>query len=151
MGDQRNARTQRHGWHVCRVLLPARVAETDSLSQGTTAPAREERRCHHARASLRHGLIWRLVPALAAIGFVGVIAAYSLGYRYATLAYDRALFDSVVALAGQITLRNGELHVDLPPEALRRLEHDRRYGWRLFVEHASGRRSSTLFDFVLLP
>ena len=69
------------------------------------------------RTSLRHGLIWRLVPALAAIGLVGVIAAYSLGYRYATLAYDRALFDSVVALAGQIALRNGELQVNLPPEA----------------------------------
>src|SRR5215510_14313052 len=70
-----------------------------------------------ARTSLRHGLIWRLVPALAAIGLVGVIAAYSLGYRYATLAYDRALFESVVALAGQIALRNGELQVNLPPEA----------------------------------
>ena len=70
-----------------------------------------------ASESLRRGLIRRLVPALAAIGFIGVIAAYSLGYRYATLAYDRALFDSVVALAGQVALRNGELQVDLPPEA----------------------------------
>lgn len=67
--------------------------------------------------SLRRGLIRRLVPALALIGFVGVIGVYSLGYRYANLAYDRALFDSVVALAGQIALRNDELWVDLPPEA----------------------------------
>jgi two-component system sensor histidine kinase TctE len=74
-----------------------------------------------AGESLRRGLIRRLVPALAAIGLIGVVAAYVLGYRYATLAYDRALFDSVVALAGQIALRDGELQVDLPPEARRLL------------------------------
>jgi len=67
--------------------------------------------------SLRRGLIRRLVPALAVIGFVGVIGVYSLGQRYANLAYDRALFDSVVALAGQVALRQQELWVDLPPEA----------------------------------
>ena len=70
-----------------------------------------------ASESLRRGLIRRLVPALAAIGLIGVIPAYVLGYRYATLAYDRALLDSVVALAGQISLRNDALQVDLPPEA----------------------------------
>jgi signal transduction histidine kinase len=67
--------------------------------------------------SLRRGLIRRLVPALAAIGLIGVIPAYVLGYRYATLAYDRALLDSVVALAGQIALRDDALQADLPPEA----------------------------------
>jgi len=67
--------------------------------------------------SLRRGLIRRLVPALAAIGLIGVIPAYVLGHRYATLAYDRALFDSVVALAGQIALRDDALQVALPPEA----------------------------------
>jgi len=46
-----------------------------------------------------------------------VIPAYVLGHRYATLAYDRALLDSVVALAGQVALRNDALQVDLPPEA----------------------------------
>ena len=70
-----------------------------------------------ASESLRRGLIRRLVPALAVIGLIGLIPAYGLGYRYATLAYDRALFDSVVALAGQVALRNDALQVDLPPEA----------------------------------
>jgi two-component system, OmpR family, sensor histidine kinase TctE len=70
-----------------------------------------------ASESLRRGLIRRLVPALAAIGLIGVIPAYVLGHRYATLAYDRALLDSVVALAGQVSLRNDALQVDLPPEA----------------------------------
>lgn len=70
-----------------------------------------------ASESLRRGLIRRLVPALAAIGLIGVVPAYVLGHRYATLAYDRALLDSVVALAGQISLRNDALQVDLPPEA----------------------------------
>src|SRR5262245_14623924 len=87
-------------WATCSARLLSR-------SDGTV-PASE---------SLRRRLIRQLVPALAAIGVIGLIPAYGLGNRYATLAYDRALLDSVVALAGQVALRKNVLQVDLPPEA----------------------------------
>jgi signal transduction histidine kinase len=69
--------------------------------------------------SLRRGLISRLVTALAAIGVIGVVAAYFLGSSYAGLLYDRALFDNVAILAGQITASDGKFSVDLPLGARR--------------------------------
>jgi two-component system, OmpR family, sensor histidine kinase TctE len=67
--------------------------------------------------SLRRALIKRISLALAVIGVVGGSAAYLLGYRYANLAYDRALFDGVETLAEQVSWRDGRLQVNLPPAA----------------------------------
>lgn len=66
-------------------------------------------------ASLRRGLITRLVTALAAIGVLGVIAAYPLGGSYADLVYDRALFDDVATVAERVDMSNGMLHLNLSP------------------------------------
>jgi signal transduction histidine kinase len=66
-------------------------------------------------ASLRRGLITRLVTALAAIGVLGVIAAYPLGSSYAALVYDRALFDDVATMAERVDVSNGVLHLNLSP------------------------------------
>jgi two-component system sensor histidine kinase TctE len=69
-----------------------------------------------ATRSLREGLIKRLVTALAAIGIIGVIAAYPLAGRYADLVYDRELFADVATLAQQVESdRGGKLRVNLPP------------------------------------
>jgi two-component system, OmpR family, sensor histidine kinase TctE len=68
-----------------------------------------------ASVSLRRGLITRLVTALAAIGVLGVIAAYPLGGNYADLVYDRELFDDVATLAEQVEASNGVLRLNLPP------------------------------------
>jgi two-component system, OmpR family, sensor histidine kinase TctE len=64
-------------------------------------------------ASLRRGLIARLVTALAAIGVLGVIAAYPLGGSYADLVYDRALFDDVATMAERVDASNGVLRLNL--------------------------------------
>jgi two-component system sensor histidine kinase TctE len=66
-------------------------------------------------ASLRRGLIKRLVTALAAIGVLGVIAAYPLGGSYADLVYDRALFDDVATMAERVEASNGVLHLNITP------------------------------------
>lgn len=70
-----------------------------------------------ASPSLRGALIVRLVSAMLVIGLVTVTAAYVLGKRYANLAYDRALSDDVMTLAGQLELRDGKVQVNLPPLA----------------------------------
>jgi two-component system, OmpR family, sensor histidine kinase TctE len=76
-------------------------------------------------ASLRRGLITRVVAALAAIGVLGVIAAYPLGGNYAELVYDRELFDDVATLAEQVEARNGVLRLNLPPAGQKWLLADR--------------------------
>ncbi|HET7524437.1 MAG TPA: sensor histidine kinase N-terminal domain-containing protein, partial [Burkholderiaceae bacterium] len=70
-----------------------------------------------ARDSLRTALIVRLVTAFALIGCVAAVVAYKVGARYANLAYDRSLSDDVMTLAGQLEVRNGQVHVNLPPAA----------------------------------
>ena len=67
--------------------------------------------------SIRHSLIKRTTLALAVIGVVGAAAVFAAGYRYANLAYDRALLDDVETLADQVSLHDGRLEVNLPPEA----------------------------------
>lgn len=67
--------------------------------------------------SIKRSLIMRTVLALSVIGMAGAGASYILGYRYASLAYDRALLDDVETLAEQVSIRDGRPQVDLPPEA----------------------------------
>jgi len=70
-----------------------------------------------ARDSLRGALTVRLVAAFALIGVIAGGIAYQLGARYANLAYDRVLSDDVLTLASQLELRDGKVHLDLPPAA----------------------------------
>jgi len=74
--------------------------------------------------SLRSRLTRRLALVLAGIGVIGTIAAYWLASSYANLAYDRALFDDVVTLAGQVSVEQGRIRVTLPEAALKWLLAD---------------------------
>jgi two-component system sensor histidine kinase TctE len=75
--------------------------------------------------SLRSRLTRRLAMTLAFIGVFGTLGAYILGAKYANLAYDQALFDDVVTLAGQVGVdEKGHPQLVLPTAALKWLLAD---------------------------
>lgn len=67
--------------------------------------------------SLRRQLLRRLLPAMLVLLAAGALTAYTVALRSASLAYDRALFDATLAVAGQIHFDQGKPVVDLPPAA----------------------------------
>lgn len=67
--------------------------------------------------SLRGALTRRLLVALMLLGGAGAATTYMLTNSYANLAYDRALFDSAVSLAQQVSVTGGHARLDLPPQA----------------------------------
>ncbi|MCX7169395.1 MAG: sensor histidine kinase [Proteobacteria bacterium] len=70
--------------------------------------------------SLRARLTTRIGLALAVIGVLGTIVAYTLGAKYANLVYDQTLFDDVTTLAGQASVdKNGSVQLNLPTAALK--------------------------------
>ena len=74
--------------------------------------------------SVRYRLLgWLLVP-LVALLLVGVLADYGTAVGPANAAYDQALIDAAIAIAGQIKPERGELIADLPPTAARVLRTD---------------------------
>jgi two-component system, OmpR family, sensor histidine kinase TctE len=73
----------------------------------------------------RQLLLWLLLP-IALVWSASGYVTYALAYRSATQAYDRALLDSAVALAGQLRLDKGRVQVDLPQTAQKVLESDLR-------------------------
>jgi two-component system sensor histidine kinase TctE len=75
--------------------------------------------------SLRFRLIANLGVALALIGLIGTLVAYTLGSNYANLAYDAGLFDDVSTLADQVAVgKDGAIEVNLPAAALKWLLSD---------------------------
>ncbi|WP_374349846.1 sensor histidine kinase [Chitinimonas sp.] len=74
--------------------------------------------------SLRGALTRRLLVALMVLGSGGAVVTYLLTSSYANLAYDRALLDTAVSLAQQISLSEGKVRLDLPPQAKSLLEAD---------------------------
>lgn len=80
--------------------------------------------------SLRNQLLrWLLLPVLLLLALDGAIA-YGLALKYANTAYDRALFDTTLTLAGQVRVQDGAVRVELPPMAMRMLtidQYDRIY------------------------
>jgi two-component system sensor histidine kinase TctE len=74
--------------------------------------------------SLRSRLTRRLALALAGIGVIGTIAAYSLASSYANLAYDQALTDDVLTMAKQVSMEQDRVQVALPDAALKWLLAD---------------------------
>lgn len=76
-------------------------------------------------APLRRQLLLWLLPPLVVLWAASGVATYLLAFRSATLAYDRALFDSTLTLAEQIRLVRGELRVDLPRVAQAMFESDK--------------------------
>jgi len=68
-------------------------------------------------------LTWVLVP-LGALFAADALFSYGLAFRFADLAYDRALASEVLALAGRLRIADGRVHVDLPEAALQFFEAD---------------------------
>lgn len=71
----------------------------------------------------RQLLIWLLIPILLLWG-LGAVMAYITALRFTNLANDRSLFDTTLALAGQIKRVDDKITVDLPRAALNMLEMD---------------------------
>lgn len=74
--------------------------------------------------SLRKRLmLWLLLPVLL-LSVVWAWGVYAVILHFANIAYDRALEDSAQTLAGQVSIRNDAVHVDLPHAARAMLEFD---------------------------
>jgi two-component system sensor histidine kinase TctE len=89
--------------------------------------------------SLRGTLLaWVLLP-LSLLFAVDAVFSYSLAFRFADLAYDRALASEVLALAGRVRHDGHRLQVDLPEAALQFFEadvHDQVY-FRVSDDHGN--------------
>lgn len=68
-------------------------------------------------ASLRLQLLHRLLPAMLAMLLAGAATAYWIAWRSATKAYDRALFDTTLAIAEQLRVVDGKPQLPLTPQA----------------------------------
>lgn len=80
-----------------------------------------------ADAPLRRQLLIWLLPPIVVLWSASAWVTYTLAYRFATSAYDRALHDSAIALAGQLRIdRSGRVVVDLPQIAQKVLVSDLR-------------------------
>lgn len=75
-------------------------------------------------SSLSRSLLLQLLPAMLAVLLVGGALGYWVAYRSATLAYDRSLLDANLAIAGQVSVNNGQLDLSLPEIAQRVLLTD---------------------------
>lgn len=69
------------------------------------------------QASLRFLLLRRLLPAMLALLLAGAATAYWVAWRSATKAYDRALFDTALAITEQLRLVDGKPQLPLTPQA----------------------------------
>lgn len=67
--------------------------------------------------SLRRQLLRWLLPAMLVLLAAGALTAYSVALGSAVRAYDRALLDTALALAGQIHSLDGKPTLDLPKAA----------------------------------
>lgn len=67
--------------------------------------------------SLRGQLLRRLLPALLGLLLAGASTAYWIAWRSATKAYDRALFDTTLAITEQLRLVDGKAQLPLTPQA----------------------------------
>lgn len=77
------------------------------------------------RLSLRYQLLRRLLPAMLLLLVAGAGAAYWVALRSATLAYDRALLDTALAIGGLINDTDGKPVLQLTPQARKVLLTDR--------------------------
>lgn len=68
-------------------------------------------------ASLRIQLLRRLLPAMLALLLAGAATAYWVAWRSATKAYDRALFDTTLAIADQLRIVDDKPQLPLTPQA----------------------------------
>lgn len=71
------------------------------------------------QASLRFLLLRRLLPAMFTLLLAGAATAYWVAWRSATKAYDRALFDTALAITEQLRLVDGKTATSLTPRRVR--------------------------------
>ena len=64
--------------------------------------------------SLARKLLQGLLPLMVAILVAGGGVAYYVAHKAATVAYDRALMDSALAIAAHVDVVDGRLHLELP-------------------------------------
>lgn len=69
-------------------------------------------------------LLWLMI-CLFIILSISSIVSYSRAYRFANLAYDRALLREVLALADQVDVVNNQVVIDLPDIAKNLLQYDK--------------------------
>jgi len=67
--------------------------------------------------SLRFQLLRRLLPALLVMLLAGAATAYWVAWRSATKAYDRALFDTALAITEQLRVVEAKPQLPLTPQA----------------------------------
>lgn len=66
------------------------------------------------KLSLARKLLQGLLPLMVAILVSGGGVAYFVAHQAATVAYDRALMDSALAIAAHVEVAEGRLHLQLP-------------------------------------
>ena len=74
--------------------------------------------------SLSRLLLQKLLPSIGVVLLLGGALGYWVALRSATLAYDRSLLDANLAIAGQISVKDGHLDLHLPEAAQRVLVAD---------------------------
>lgn len=89
--------------------------------------------------TLRVWLLLWLLPPVAVLTCVWISATYTVVLRFADLAYDRALEDTVDTIAGQITEDEGSIAIDLPAAAQKMILFDRLDRIFYSVSDGSGR------------
>lgn len=67
--------------------------------------------------SLRYQLVRRLLPAMLAMLIAGAATAYWVALHSATLAYDRSLLNTALAISEQIRVTDGHPWLQLTPQA----------------------------------
>ncbi len=67
--------------------------------------------------SLRKTLLGRLLPAMCLLLLCGALTAYWVAWRSATKAYDRALYDTALAIAEQLKIDKNEVQLPLSQQA----------------------------------
>jgi two-component system sensor histidine kinase TctE len=67
-----------------------------------------------------------LVAPVAALALVSALAAYFTAYRFANQVYDHWISDTAVALSHLVRVADGQVSVDLPPQAQQMLDSDQR-------------------------
>jgi len=69
------------------------------------------------QSSLRFLLLRWLLPAMLVLLLAGAVTAYLVALRSATKAYDRALFDTALAIVEQLTIQDGKPVLPLTAQA----------------------------------
>lgn len=74
--------------------------------------------------SVRRKLFVFLMPPVLLIAALSAVLAYTFAVRFATLAYDRALYETARDIGNEAQISSGRLTVDLPDESLRMIRSD---------------------------